>query len=694
MFSSRCSVVTFFLSLVSITCLQAQEYYSYRAVMIEDLIEHIARNTEQDLDYQTLFDDLLRALEHPLNINTASREDLEKLQLLTDFQIASLHRYIAENGPLLSIYELPQVYGFSVGLAQLLEPLFSFEPAPRGLDIAGRKPRSSHQLLARVSAVIEEQKGYQDLPDSALAVNPNARYQGNRLRIMTKYDYRFGSKLRVGYNGEKDPGEPFFNGKNEHGFDFNSVYFRINDVWKFKSIMAGDYQVKAGQGVCLWSGLAFGKSPDIVNIRRKGSVLNPYTSVDENRFLRGTSATIGLGEVDVTAFFSSKTVDANMVEDTLGGEPRFSSFQHSGYHRTTNEFDDKDAVRETVLGSYVSWEHQQFHLGGTVVNYFFDAAPEDAPDPPTTSDPAGNRNTNLGMDYTVIFNRMSFFGEVGYNTHSSTVGLLSGASFDLHEQVSLSVLHRFFDTRFYALYGNAFSESSNNSNEHGVYVGLEVLPFPHWRLGAYLDAYSFPWLTKQASAPSSGYDYHLQAEYSSGEKMKAYLRLRHKAKPSDEKRADANVPSPVTERTSHLRFHISYPVLDGLIFQNRFEVSHYKKGGGNSEFGYLAYHDIIYKPSSFPLSFSFRYCMFDTESYFSRIYSYEHDVLYAFSIPSFFYRGIRTYFNARWEICRLADLWFKYALTSYRDRETISSGLNEINGNVKSDLRIQLRLKF
>ena len=50
--------------------------------MIEDLIEHIARETDQDLDYQTLFDNLLLALEHPLNINTSSREDLEKLQLL------------------------------------------------------------------------------------------------------------------------------------------------------------------------------------------------------------------------------------------------------------------------------------------------------------------------------------------------------------------------------------------------------------------------------------------------------------------------------------------------------------------------------------------------------------------------------------------------------------------------------------
>ena len=86
--------------------------------------------------------------------------------------------------------------------------------------------------------------------------------------------------------------------------------------------------------------------------------------------------------------------------------------------------------------------------------------------------------------------------------------------------------------------------------------------------------------------------------------------------------------------------------------------------------------------------------MFDTESYFSRIYNYEHDVLYSFSIPSFFDRGIRTYLNARWEIGRHVDLWFKYALTCYRDRETIGSGLNEIEGNRKSELRMQLRLKF
>ena len=675
MFSSRWHSVFIFLVLVRMTCLQGQEYYSTRSVIIEDLIEHIARNTDENLDYHTLFDNLFQALEVPVNINTASRDDLENLQLLTDFQIASLHKYIEENGPLLSIYELPQVYGFSVGLAQLLEPLFIFETSPQARHLTGIKYKSSHQLLAKVSAVLQEQEGYSAISDSALAENPNARYQGNRLKIMTKYRYQLGSKLLIGYNGEKDAGEPYFTGENKHGFDFNSFYFHINDVWKFKNIMAGDYQIKTGQGVNLWSGLAFGKSTDIVNIRKKGNVLNHYTSIDENRFMRGASATLGLGEIDITGFFSRKDIDANMVDDTLSGDPLFSSFLSSGYHRTPREFSDKDVVKETLIGGYISWNHNQFHLGGTAVSYFFDAAMDDKPDP---------QNTNLGMDYTLSLNRMIFFGELGFSTQSGTIGILNGANFDLHPQVTLSVLHRFFDKRFYALYGNAFSENSDNNNEHGLYMGLEVRPFPRWRLTGYLDAFSFPWLTSQGSAPSSGYDYHIQADYTSRNKMKAYIRLRHKSKPDESNLEHAN----------HLRFHISYPVADGLSFQNRLELSHYNKGSGSREYGYLAYHDIIYKPASFPLSFSFRYSMFDTESYFSRIYTYEHDVLYAFSIPSFFYRGIRTYLNTRWIIGKHVDLWFKYALTYYRDRETISSGLNEINGNKKSDLRVQLRLKF
>ena len=229
-----------FLALLTFHPILAQDFYSTRSVVVEDLIEKIARESGEGLDYNTLFADIYHYLENPLNLNSASREELERLHLLTDFQVLSLQKYIRENGPLLSIYELPLVYGFNESLARMIEPLVFLGPADRALPEGKRK--GSHQLLLRVSSVLEQQKGYSDIPDSALTENPNARYLGNRLRIMTKYRYRSGNKFLVVYNGDKDPGEPFFSGENKKGFDFNSVCFQVSDVWKFKRILAGDFQ--------------------------------------------------------------------------------------------------------------------------------------------------------------------------------------------------------------------------------------------------------------------------------------------------------------------------------------------------------------------------------------------------------------------------------------------------------------------
>ena len=143
------------LLLIPLNPSNAQEYYSTRSVVVEDLIEQIARDSDEELDYHTLFQDIYFFLENPLNLNIASRAELEKLHLLTDFQITSLQQYIEENGPLLSIYELPLVYGFNESSARTIKPLVSFDPPDR--DMQPGKRKSSHQLLMRVSSVLEEQ---------------------------------------------------------------------------------------------------------------------------------------------------------------------------------------------------------------------------------------------------------------------------------------------------------------------------------------------------------------------------------------------------------------------------------------------------------------------------------------------------------------------------------------------------------
>ena len=66
----------------------------------------------------------------------------------------------------------------------------------------------------------------------------------------------------------------------------------------------------------------------------------------------------------------------------------------------------------------------------------------------------------------------------------------------------------------------------------------------------------------------------------------------------------------------------------------------------------------------------------------------------SFHIPSFYGQGERFTMNARYELNKHIIFQAKYALTHYQDRNVIGSGLEQINGNIKNDLYLQLRLKF
>ena len=108
----------------------------------------------------------------------------------------------------------------------------------------------------------------------------------------------------------------------------------------------------------------------------------------------------------------------------------------------------------------------------------------------------------------------------------------------------------------------------------------------------------------------------------------------------------------------------------------------------------MVFQDIQYNMEKFPLNIISRVAWFNTDSYNSRIYAYENDLLYTFSIPAFFGKGLRSYLNLNYKISEKIDCWFKIANTFWSDRDVISSGYNEIQGKNKTELKFQLRLKI
>jgi hypothetical protein len=110
--------------------------------------------------------------------------------------------------------------------------------------------------------------------------------------------------------------------------------------------------------------------------------------------------------------------------------------------------------------------------------------------------------------------------------------------------------------------------------------------------------------------------------------------------------------------------------------------------------GYLLGQNLSYKFYGKHLAVIVIYNLFDTDSYNERIYSYENDVQYSYSIPTYYGKGIRFMGMLEWEAFSKVDISIRYSETWYYDRNIIGSGLDIIKGNTKSEVEMQLQLKF
>jgi hypothetical protein len=110
--------------------------------------------------------------------------------------------------------------------------------------------------------------------------------------------------------------------------------------------------------------------------------------------------------------------------------------------------------------------------------------------------------------------------------------------------------------------------------------------------------------------------------------------------------------------------------------------------------GVLLYQDIVYKPKNFPVDLSLRYALFETDGYDSRIYAFENNMLNVFYIPAHAGTGMRAYALLRWTFAKRFDLWVKYGIFLYQNVKSVGTGPEEIEGNRKSDIGVQLRIKI
>lgn len=261
-------------------------------------------------------------------------------------------------------------------------------------------------------------------------------------------------------------------------------------------------------------------------------------------------------------------------------------------------------------------------------------------------------------------------------------------------RVDVAVVQRTIAKNYQAVNGNAFTENTYPTNENGIYAGITVRPAVAWRLDAYGDIYRFPWLKSQVDAPGSGRDFLAQLTYTPNRQVEIYTRFRNESKQANQ--TDNITPTNylVQLPKQNWRVQTAYKINPTITIRNRVEMIWYNKKEENAERGFLVFADAIYKPMMKPFSGVLRLQYFETDGYNSRLYAYENDVLYSYSIPVFFDKGCRYYLTLNYDLSKKTSFWLRWAQTIYRDKKIIGSGLDEISGNRKTEIKLQVRYLF
>lgn len=660
--------------------------------LIEDAVEEVGE--EVDFDFNTQFESLQDYARKRLNLNTVDAATLAELGLLTPVQIGQLMRYRAQVGPLLVIEELQAVPSFDLHTIEKILPFVTVhgqrDDYTKGVREMLRGGKS--MLLLRSTRTLEQQAGYRiDEGDEA----PD--FAGDPMQWYTRYQYQYDQHLSWGLTAEKDAGEAFGGPSNPYGFDFYSAHFYLHDLnHRIRDVAIGDFEAKLGQGLIMWSGFGFGKSSLVMNVKRGGRAIRRYTSVNEAAFLRGAGATIGLSaNWELTAFTSFKRRDANVTElDTVADEAlEVSSLQLSGLHRTAGEIADKGQLQEWTSG--VSLRRRlgtAGHLAANAVYTQFSAPLRRTDAPYNVFRFQSDRLLNASVDYSYIWRNFNFYGETAMSDNGG-LATVNGLLIGLSDAVDFSIMQRRYAPDFHAIYTNGFGETRGTSNEHGLYVGLQVQPSRRWQFSAYADTWRHPWLRFQVDAPSSGHEYLVQVTHRPRRGAQVYARFRHEVKERNAQQVDGPARGLAEQGRTQARLHFQYPITKGVEWRSRVELSRFALEE-RREWGWLVYQDLNLKPTDFPVDVTTRWALFDTDGFDTRIYAYESDLLYSFSIPPYQYNGSRFYVNVSYRPIKPLLLQVRYARTRYFDRDIVGSGPLAIDGPARSDMRLLLRWRW
>ena len=579
--------------------------------IITDIYGQLTEDGADDVDYEQLYDDLADLAANPIDINNATDAELERLPFLNQKQRDDIRYFTYMYGGFHSIAELQLIRSLADYDIRNIAPFVFFAIRQKTDTItpakwsAGLADKSRHTVTLRTD--------YRSTAD----ISP--------YYITARYQYVSKGKIKAGVSATKYAGQPW----DRQGFNHYGLYAELSNISNVVSRIAiGDYRADYGAGLVMGSQWMSSVSV-LMSARRQQGIRARSSASQTGTYLRG--AAIELHPTDKSQISV------------------FYSFRHLA-QRDTNQH---------IAGMHAAYRWKHFALGATVAGRFASAFNDYADRIYTVNYMRSTKSITAGIDYQLSFKKADFNGELAFTPHGlATHNTLSVSPSRLFR---LTVSQRYYSPRFDNPYAHTFSRYSRVNDELGLYIGMQWYIGSKWTLRAYADGHATRFAKSRIYQPATGFEYMAQAVC---RHMANTFDVRLKWRRDEENYANPEAPTRSAETVDRGQARFTYSRTIGTfscatqLYGTLAKRQHYRHTLGAAITQRLAY-------SIAKFSVSAQLTAFQATEYNNRIYIYERDVLYAFSMPSLQGAGLRYAVNVSWHVIPQLTIQLHAAQTLY-----------------------------
>jgi len=631
-------------------------------------VESLLEDASQENEDSQIFDSIEYLLNNPILLNESSINELLQIPFL---DLPAARAIIRHRNLLGGISYKEQLYNIEGISSELIEKIIPFlklgdEKSTSFFDTFTQFSQNlSLKYRTRMQYDIQERLGFS-----------NNKFLGSRPKYYNRFLINSSNAFQLGAVIEKDAGE-------ESLTDFSSLHLQISELGFVKNILLGDFNYEFGQGLALWSPYSFSKGSDAVKvITKRARNSYQYLSTDENKFFRGVSFQIDILGLNIIPFYSFNSLDASIDSTTN----TVTSFTEDGYHRTLSEIRKIDSANEKVFGIMTHYAPiDNTNLGFLFYNSTFTPSISNT----NIHKPSGSDHSYYSLSYSTTFNRIFFTGEFSFNNLS--VASINNLEIFLENNFSLIISLRNYPRNYYSFHSNGFGEKSTTQNEVGFYSGF------YWKtsfgvFNFYYDQFKIPVAGSNYNFSAQGNDFLLNYSHKIYQNTTATLRFKSETKEQVE--IISNEFKLIDRRITNLRLEINHKVSRILQMRTRAEFVFIPSNIANSkETGSLFFYDLKYIPFN-QFSIQSRIIFFSTDSYNSRIYEFENDLIGVMTNPPLYGEGFRWYLLLKYSTKFGLNVSFKYSELHKPNEKALSSGDSEIFGNLDNKISLQLDFNF